>query len=345
MGESAPLIFVIVLNWNGCADTLECLASLQRVDYPNFNVIVVDNGSADATVDSVHTRFPAIRVIENDTNLGFAEGNNRGIADALSSDAEFVLLLNNDTTVDPQFLQALVRAAARFPGAGIFGPKIYYHSDPQRVWYAGGYWDPLTLSFGEYGAGEIDRGQFDTPAETEWVIGCAMFIRAEIFRCIGNLEPKFFLNNEEIDFCSRVRRAGYSCVYVPDARVWHKISVSFGGENSPLKEYFSARNRLLWASRNAERPLRWRIHLSVFRTLGRRFLSPALSGSVGGSDPLRQRWWSIRAAFSDPRNRAYALGVRDFYLGRFGDCPSRVRELAKDWSQRARDTIAGAVQR
>jgi len=228
-------------------------------------------------------------------------------------------------------LDAFVEAAHRFPDGGVFGPKIYYHADPRRIWYAGGFWDPESLTFGEHGAGLLDKGQFDAAGKTEWVIGCAMFIRAEVFRKVGLLEPKFFLNNEEIDFCSRVRRAGFDCVYVPEAKVWHKISVSFGGENSPMKEYFTARNRLLWAHRNAGLSLRLRIHGRVWQTLGRRLLSPALSW---GRPPAstRARWWSLRNAFTDPRNRAYLLGVRDYYLRRFGDCPDQVRALARTWS-------------
>ena len=331
MSKSVPRLAIVVLNWNGRADTLECLASLGRIDYSNFDVILVDNGSVDGTVEAVKEHFPAVKVMENGVNLGFAEGNNRGVASALEGGADFVLLLNNDTTVDPDLLTALAEGAERFPRAGIYGPKIYYHAEPKRIWYAGGYWDPHSLSFGERGAGAVDEGQFDTLSETEWVIGCAMLVRAEVFRKIGGLESKFFLNNEEIDFCSRARRAGFSCVFVPAARVWHKISASFGGENSPLKEYFSARNRLLWASRNAGIGLRLRIHSRTLGAAAHRFLSPGLASAAHSSRSLRQRWWSMRQAFMDPRNRAFALGLRDFYLGRFGDCPQSVRELARMW--------------
>ena len=159
-----------------------------------------------------------------------------------------------------------------------------------------------------------------------------MFVRASVFRSIGLLEPKFFLNNEEIDFCSRARRAGFACAFVPDARVWHKISVSFGGEHSPLKEYFSARNRLLWASRNANILLRMRIHASVMLTLVRRLLLPSISGASPSARSPKGRWWTLRSSLSDPRNRAYVIGVRDYYLRRFGDCPDTIRELSKAWT-------------
>jgi len=334
MTEDSPRIDIIVLNWNGREDTIDCLASLTQMNYPNFVIRAVDNGSVDDSVGAIRQRFPGVAIIENKANLGFAEGNNRGIAESLKSDASFVLLLNNDTTVDPNMLAALVEAARQFPRAGVFGPKIYYHADPSRLWYAGGYWDPRTLSFNEYGTGEVDRGQFDSIQETEWVIGCAMFVRAEVFSSVGLLEPSYFLNNEEIDFCSRARRAGFSCVYVPEARLWHKISVSFGGEDSPLKEYFNARNRLLWASRNAPAGLRARIYANSTMTLLRRF-TRAMRLSTGPR-PLTPRlwWWNVRSALRDPRNRAAAIGFRDFWLGRFGDCPDAVRRLAREWAAR-----------
>ena len=334
------LVYVVILNWNGRDDTLACLESVARIDYPNFRIIVADNGSGDGSVDAILHAYPDVHMIENHANLGFAAGNNSAIAHALESGAEFVFLLNNDTLVDPAILSAFVDAAERMPKGGVFGAKIYYYGDKQKLWYAGGYWDAKTLCFGEHGAGEMDLGQFDTLTETEWVIGCAMFVRAEVFRSAGLLEPSFFLNNEEIDFCSRTKRAGFACVYVPGARLWHKISVSFGGEDSPLKEYFSARNRLLWARRNAALGLRLRIYLDSTRSLMRRFLRPLLGLTMSAPFTPRNWWWTLRAAFLDPRNRAALLGFRDFWLRRFGNCPDVVRVLAREWSAKRAERAA-----
>lgn len=329
-----PVVAIIILNWNGCADTLECLESVGRIGSEAIRIVVTDNGSSDGSALAIRRCYPDVQLLENGSNLGFAAGNNSAIARALHEGAEFVLLLNNDTIVDTGIIDAFRDAARRMPQAGVLGAKIYYHADPQRLWYAGGYWDPRTLSFNEYGAGEIDQGQYDQLTETDWVIGCAMFVRAEVFREVGLLEPKFFLNNEEVDFCSRVRRAGYSCAYVPRARLWHKVSASFGGEDSPLKEYFSARNRLLWAQRNAPAGVRWCIYTRSARGVLRRY-GPALFGrTVVGPLTPRSWWWAVRAAFADPRNRAAVMGVRDFWLRRFGDCPDKVRTLARQWSAR-----------
>lgn len=335
-----PSIAIVILNWNGKDDTLACLKSVEKIDYPNFKVIVADNGSNDGSVVAIRRDYPDVQVIENHANLGFAAGNNSAIVRTLESGAEFIFLLNNDTVVDTDILSAFVKAAGKMPNAGVFGAKIYYYGNKETLWYAGGYWDAQTLSFGEYGAGELDRAQFDTLTETEWVIGCAMFIRANVFRTIGLLEPMFFLNNEEIDFCSRAKRAEFSCVYVPDAHVWHKISVSFGGEDSPLKEYFSARNRLLWAQRNAGLGLRFRIYLDSTRSLMHRFLRPLLGRAINTPLNAKSWWWSVRAAFVDPRNRAAFLGVRDFWLRRFGDCPHIIRALNREWVSKRVESAA-----
>lgn len=334
LSSNRPRIAIVILNWNGRDDTLACLDSVQMIKYPDFKVIVADNGSHDNSIDAIRHDYPAVHLIENRANLGFAEGNNSAIAHALESGAEFIFLLNNDTIVDPEILSAFVGAAERMPASGVFGGKIYYYSDRETLWYAGGFWDERTLTFGEYGVGERDRGQYDALTETEWVIGCAMFIRADVFRKVGLLEPAFFLNNEEIDFCSRAKRGGFACAYVPNARLWHKISVSFGGENSPLKEYFSARNRLLWAQRNAAPGLRARIYLSSTWNLLGRFARPLLGFTTHSPFPVKSWWWTVRDAFRDPRNRAAAIGFRDFWLRRFGNCPDVVRELATEWKSR-----------
>lgn len=344
--KGLPTIGLVILNWNGKDDTLACLESVTSIDYPNFRVIVADNGSADDSSVAIRQAYPWVEFIENGANLGFAGGNNAAIRRVVDSGADFVFLLNNDTIVSPDILSAFADASRHMPQCGVFGAKIYYYDHKDVLWYAGGYWDPETLSFGECGAGERDVGQYDTLTETEWVIGCAMFIRAEVFKKIGLLEHAFFLNNEEIDFCSRAKRAGFRCAYVPEAKLWHKISVSFGGEDSPMKEYFSARNRLLWAQRNAAFGLRMRIYLSSTRALLRRFIRPMLGVPIGNGHSLRQWWWSSRAAFVDPRNRAAAMGFRDFWLRRFGNCPEVVRELAREWKNRrpAGSTVPSVTQ-
>ena len=133
-----PLVYVIVLTCNGKDDTLECLKSLQQVTYSNVRLLLVDNASTDRTVEAVEERFPGVEVISNQSNLRFAGGNNIGIRYALDRGAEYVLLLNNDTVVDGDFLMQLVHAAEKERAIGMVGPKIYYYDDRRRIWFAGG---------------------------------------------------------------------------------------------------------------------------------------------------------------------------------------------------------------
>lgn len=334
-----PRISIIVLNWNGKQDTLECLASVAKINYPNYETIVVDNGSADDSVPTIRRLFPALQLIETAKNLGFAEGNNVGIRRALAANSAYVLLLNNDTTVDAEILNAFVDAARAHPAGGLFGAKIYFYSDPNRLWYAGGDWDSKHLRFLQIGDGELDCGQHDNLVETRFVIGCAMFISATVLDRVGLLEKDYFLNYEEIDFCSRVQHAGFGVFYVPSAKLWHKISASFGGEDSPLKVYFTYRNRLLWAKRNVALGLRLRIHAAVYAVLiasVRRALSDSgdsgiADGSVRYDQRIKNLWWRLRGIRRSPYMRAWGLGIRDYWLGHFGECPAALWELQREW--------------
>lgn len=336
-----PKVAVVVLNWNGWRDSVECGNSLLQLSYARSTIIVVDNGSTDGSVERLRAALPGVDLIETGRNLGFAGGNNVGIRRALERGAEFVLLLNNDTTVAPDLLEALLAGQRAQPSAGVLGPKTYYHGDPGRLWYAGGYWDDARQCFGQRGEGEPDCGQYDTPGETDFVVGSAMFVPRAVFERVGLLREDYFLNYEEIDFCTRVRAAGYTLGYVPAARVWHKVSASFGGEDSPMKLYFTFRNRLLWAERHLPPVARARIAASVAANLGRRFALPLLRPQLEHWSP-RGHLWAVRGAWRSPLNQAVALGVGDYLRRRFGPFPDAVRELNHRWRNRAAATRADA---
>lgn len=343
MSSTKASVFIIILNWNGRDDTLACLASVAQINYPSFRVIVVDNGSTDNSVDAIRTAFPAVDLIETGKNLGFAGGNNVGIRCALELGADYVFLLNNDTEVDPGLLDAFAVAAERYPNAGVFGGKIYYHAEPQRIWYAGARWNQDTARFDQVGEGELDDGRtYSAACETDYACGCAFLLPAARLREIGLLDEDFFLYFEETDWCFRAKKAGHPSIFVPEAKLWHKVSVSFGGEGSPLALYFITRNRLLWARRHAGMPMRLRVYRMAVRSLVARCGAALAGRRTGDTFTLRHWWWSVREAFADPRNRAYFFGFRDFWLRRFGDCPPVVRELAKQARPRA-DLSAGNV--
>jgi GT2 family glycosyltransferase len=234
--ETYPSVAVIVLTWNGKALTLACLDSLAGVQWPNLEVVIVDNASSDGTVEAIRAGFgDRFTVLVNEANLGFAGGNNVGIGHALRAGRDYVLLLNNDTTVDPDCIAALVDVFREHPGTGIAGPKIYYADPPDRIWYAGGV---LALARGtarHVGIRETDHGQFDTPGETDYVTGCALMASRAVFESVGMLDDSYRAYYEDADFCMRARRAGFSIRYTPRGRVWHKISSSTGGQVSRRK--------------------------------------------------------------------------------------------------------------
>jgi methionine biosynthesis protein MetW len=329
--QQEPKIAVVILNWNGKDDTVECLQSLTGLDYANYEVIVVDNGSADGSVNVIRSRFPTIPIIETKSNLGYAGGNNVGIRRALDAGAEYLLLLNNDTTVDPQLLSALVGAAQTCGDEAIFSPKIYFHADPRRIWYAGGHWQADRSRFSHVGYGKVDVARdFTVLRETDYASGCALFASAKVFAKVGLLDESFFLTFEETDFCYRARREGIRCFVVPAAKVWHRVSRSFGGAGAPLVRYFMTRNRLLWGRKHLSTVEFVRLCGAMYREL---FPRLALDAQTGRSH-LKQLYWGVAQFCRELRKRlatkefkASLYGVRDFVLGRFGYPEATIRKL------------------
>jgi GT2 family glycosyltransferase len=244
-----PYVVVVVLNWNGAQDTLRCLESLQKVAYRRCDVLVVDNGSSDDSVGLLRRAFPDVELIETGDNLGYAGGNNVGIERALARGADYIVLLNNDTVVDPGFLDTLVEVAGRYPKAAFLGPKILYLDRPDILWFGGGRIDWSN------GPSHIDHDTKDVLADTtarevDYITGCCLMVRASAITAIGVMDPRFFLLFEESDWCVRARERGWQSVYVPHARILHAVSQSFGGPGSPTYRYYFARNELLFYSKH-----------------------------------------------------------------------------------------------
>ena len=253
-------VYIVVLNWNGKADTLECLASLRSTDYDNYVVVLADNGSEDDSVSAVRAQFPEVEILELGKNLGFAGGNNAGIRYAIEQGADYVYLINNDTTVDPAYLRELVAAAEADPRVGLAGSKIMYHSEPQRIWFAGGRINWL-LNKGEHiGLDEIDKGQYDAAGEVGYLTGCSLLIKREVVEKVGVLEDDYFLYYEDADYSLRVHNAGYRIMYAPKSIIYHKVSRSTKPGSSSYV-YYHVRNGLVNARRNGSAAVKVAIHL------------------------------------------------------------------------------------
>lgn len=230
-----PIVFIILVNWNGRAVTLECLESLSHVDYPAFKVLVVDNGSGDGSAEAIRAAYPDVLVLRLAENRRFAGGNNAGMRHALNSGAELFLLLNNDTTVAPDFLRVLVDRMRSTERCGLVSPKIFYADHPDLLWYAGGEISWWTGTMRHTGIRETDRGQYDTVRNVDYATGCCILTTAALFRSLGGLDESYFMYTEDADWSVRIRNAGYRLVFEPRARVWHKLSVSAGGHLSSFK--------------------------------------------------------------------------------------------------------------
>lgn len=243
-----PKIFIIIVNWNGKQDTLNCLSSLQALDYLNYQIVIIDNGSTDTSVSDIKLKFPNHLLLETQTNLGFTGGNNIGIQYALNHKADFILLLNNDTKVSSDLLKQFMLGFQNFPKAGILGAKIYLMQEKEKLDHFGGNWNQKKAAFDLIGLHASDEN-WDTAFCIDYVCGAAMMIKKEVFEQIGLLESRFFLIWEEADFCMRAKRAGFQIITYPSAKIWHKVSASFtvGKTHST---YFWWRNRLLWIERN-----------------------------------------------------------------------------------------------
>ena len=261
-----PKIFIIVLNWNSHQDTIECIISLSKIEYPNYEILLVDNGSTDGSEQILRERFPHITVMQTGENLGFTGGNNTGIRHALKNGAEYVVLLNNDTVVDPQFITALVTVAVQDTAAGMLCSKIYFYDRPNIIWYAGASFYSW-LGWGRHrGYGEQDRGQYDRTEETDRPTGCALMVSKALCDSVGLLRDYFFCYVEDLDWGMRANKLHLKVVYVPGSKVWHKVSRSTGGSSSGLSHYYIIRNMLscLDANEPLPLPLRTLRQLTVF---------------------------------------------------------------------------------
>jgi GT2 family glycosyltransferase len=244
-----PLVSIISINYDQPGVTCELLASLRQLTYSNYEIIVVDNASPTRSPNAIAEQFPAVHLIRSGHNLGFAGGNNLGVA---AAKGKYVLFLNNDTEVEPGLLEPLVALFESNPQAGIASPKIvFYHSD-HLIQYAGceGI-NPWTGRGRTIGNREPDRGQHNGTHTTSLAHGAAMMLPMRVIREVGLMPELYFLYYEEHDWCQMVLRAGYQCHYVGSTTVYHKESVSVG-KASVLKTHYLYRNRLLFMRRNVQ---------------------------------------------------------------------------------------------
>jgi GT2 family glycosyltransferase len=275
-----PRVSIIIINWNGWRDTIECLESLYQIDYPDYTIILVDNNSTNDSLYKIKEylngnikvksdffdynphnkplKFKEYRlkdlkslkmeknsekltIIKNDQNSGFAKGNNIGITYAINFlKSEYVLLLNNDTVVDKNFLNELILTAKKHEKFGLLSPLIYEYDKPNGIQYQG---EKINWNTGRIVKKKI-KNQYLEPSDV--VCGASMLIKKEVVNKVGLLPTDYFMLWEDNDYSIKITKAGFNCGYAIKSKIWHKGSVSIGRVSSPLRIKYSIRNRIIF---------------------------------------------------------------------------------------------------
>jgi GT2 family glycosyltransferase len=313
---------IVLLNWNSGEMTAECIRSLGKMTARDFEIIVVDNGSKDGSAEYLRGQFPEITILAQDHNLGFAAGCNVGMRLALERGVQYVLPLNNDTVVDPEFLAELQLAAQQNPQAAMISPKIYFWDMPNRFWWAGGSFSLWTGIAKHIGRKELDKGQFDGGAVLDWATGCALLIRSDVLRETGLFDESFFGNAEDLDLSLRLRKAGYKVCFAPKAKLWHKEGVDYRKNAGEYLRKFTGTRNLLYVMRKHARAVQWLTFLPNFLV---RYVAFYIALSIVRRD-YRSAWAVVQGikAFCQTRRQTLDAGIMPAPSGHGPDVLRRV---------------------
>lgn len=246
-----PEVIIILLNWNGLKDTTECLDSLKNIDYPNYKVVLVDNNSFGNDVEIIRENYGnfIFKIIINESNLGFSGGNNIGIKTAMEMGSDYLMLLNNDTVVEPDFLTTLVKESEKITEVGISSPMINFYADRKKIWSAGGFISKYRASGFTYGYNKADF-KFNYTKYCTFASGCCLLIKREVIEKVGLLDENYFLYLEDTDYCQRANNSGFKILFVGASKIYHKVQSTTAKSNELLPLYYSVRNRLYFAKKN-----------------------------------------------------------------------------------------------
>ncbi len=291
------LVVIVVINWNNARDTLACIDSLDKLNYTNYHVLVLDNGSNDNSLtelDKATKDLSHFTVIETGDNLGFSGGVNFGISEAQKLRADYIWLLNNDVEVAPDCLGKLVQAMQVNPDVAIAGSKIFLADRKDTIWHAGATFAKYTGQPKHLGLGVLDNNlDYSTDKFVDYVTGCSLMLREDLTNKIGVMDDRFYLYYEEADLCYRARKLGFKILYVSESRLWHKVAGSSTGVH--IRIYYEVRNRLLFIIKNKPSQFIFVFGYLVFQE----FIKPLLTF----------KFKIAKSAF---------LGFVDFFTGRFG---------------------------
>jgi GT2 family glycosyltransferase len=246
-------IYAIVLTFNNYFDTCDCIKSLIKSQFPLTSIVVVDNHSTDRSIQKLQKDFCSedrVQFILNKNNLGFAKGANIGIRFSLKLGADYIFLINNDTIVDTLCVELLISELKGNPSNSIAGPRIFYHKEPDKIWHGGGYFNRLKTGVIVPEKNKLKNEVEDKVIKVSFLTGCCMLIKREAFEKVGFFDESYFMYEEDVDFCFRTKKKGFTLLYVPKAHVWHKISSKLKDRTSSFVFYNMSRSRLIFLSKN-----------------------------------------------------------------------------------------------
>jgi GT2 family glycosyltransferase len=308
MNNSLPTsVGVVIVNWNEWQHTVAACQSLDQSLHRDFKIVIIDNASSDASVSQLRAAVPQAEIIANSTNAGFSGGCNIGIRRALDLKCDYIFLLNNDARAESRTITRLIEASRSKSDAALLGSSVIHASSGDYQFFGSRagtiVGKPENFEIGTNA--QLLNQQF---IETDYILGAALFLPADVLHKIGLFDERFFLNYEETDLCYRARKLGIPSFVVPSSVVRHYASATLGPYNAPMQTYFLTRNALLFADKHAS--LKQRLAAYRFR--------------------LATLYWEIRKSWEagsimNLPTRAMALAFWDYALRRFGDCPAIIR--------------------
>ncbi len=292
--SNTPIVYVILLHWKDYDDTRSCLLSFKKLTYKNYRVIVVDNFSNDGSIEKLMLEFNDVIYVLNDSNLGFSRGCNAGLRRAIDLGAEYLLLLNNDIVVEPNFLEPAIAEAQKGSHIGAVTGKIMYKEPSNVFWQAGGYVDPFRVQGVARGKGKVDFGQYDSICETGWASGAMSLLSRATIEKVGFLPEEYFFGQEEWDYSTAILKAGLKIMYVPEFKAYHEAGGSYQPGHPVLNIYGGYLNKMIYAEKYMS-PIQFRIWRIIFWLY------------------LKFKWPKL-ARVGNPNNADYQITLRAGYM-------------------------------
>ena len=294
---SEPLVYIILVNYRVIELTIECIISLQKITYKNYKIVVVDNSPNEGLDEELKQNFTSVILLKSDKNSGFAGGNNIGIKYAIENGAKYVVLLNNDTTVENNFLEPLLETF-NDRSVGLATGKIMYSVDRDKIWYGGGKINWIRGGGIMLGSGKSDNSEYNNKSEVTFASGCLFCLKSDIIEKVGVLNEDYFTYQEDTDYCVRLRRMGFSIIYEPKSKIYHQINATTQKSDFPLL-YYQFRNRLYFIKKHS--PI-------ILKQIGYIYLITVMI--------IKSIYWTIKREFK--KVRLIISAIRDFSKNNMG---------------------------